>query len=184
MRIFRSIMVALTVLTVCTGMAWAQTPTVRVYFDSQLTAESKDCPGGGGVDSMFVVAQDFGNFIAGVELAIMFPPSMTWIADTNKPPASIGNSVTGISIGFPLPQNAFGKLEVYTVIFNWNCSGCVVTDGAVVVSPHPITGFVRATQWPTLQFINATGMTGLVCPTVPVEDTTWGRVKALYSDAR
>ena len=184
MKIFRSIMMALTVLTVCTSLAWAQTPTVRVYFDTQLTAESKNCPAGGGVDSAFVVAQDFGNFIAGLELAIMFPPTMTWIADANKPPASIGNSVTGISMGFPLPQNAFGKLVVYTVVFNWNCTGCLVTDDRVVVSAHPLTGFVRATQWPSLQFINAIGMTGLVCATVPVEETTWGRVKALYSDTR
>ncbi|MFQ5510368.1 MAG: hypothetical protein ACE5EO_00835 [Candidatus Krumholzibacteriia bacterium] len=183
MRIFRSTLAALLLLAVCVGLSQAQTPTVRLYFDTALTAESKNCPPAGGLDSMFVVAQQFNDLISGLELAVTFPVTMTWVADAGTPPVTFGTSPTGISMGWSLPQNVFGKFRAYTILFTWNCSGCSVTDTPVVVSPHPIFGAVRATQWPTNQFINAIGMTGLICATVPVEDTTWGRVKALYTAA-
>lgn len=184
MRIFRSIVVAALLLVVCTGLSLAQTPTVRIYFDTGLTAQSKNCPPGGGLDSMFVVAQAFGSLIGGLELAINFPGTMTWVADVGTPPVTIGDSPTGISMGWPVPENAFGRFRAYMILFTWNCNGCGVTDDPAVVVPRPSTGFVGAASFPTYQLISAVGMTSLVCATVPVEETTWGRVKALYSATR
>ncbi|MHC4181681.1 MAG: hypothetical protein ACYSWU_29685, partial [Planctomycetota bacterium] len=143
--------------------------------------QSKNCPPGGGLDSVFVVAQEFGSLITGLELAVNFPGTMIWLADVGTPPVTFGDSQAGISMGFPAPEDGFGRFAAYKIMFNWNCTGCGTTDDPAVVVPHPVSGFVGATGFPAFQPISAVGMTSLVCATVPVEDTTWGRVKALYS---
>ena len=160
----------------------AQTPTVGVFFDQYFTRMDKDCPAGGGVDSVFVVAQNFNVFVTGIEYAINYPPTITWLSDYGTPPVTIGTTPTGISEGFALPVNGFFPIVVAKVLFVWNCDGCTITDSPIVVSAHPISGFVRATDYPNYDYINAVGMTSLVCATVPTEETSWGRIKSLYGE--
>ena len=160
----------------------AQTPTVGVFFDQAFARMDKDCPAGGGLDSAFVVASNFNAFISGIEYAVNYPTSMTWLSDYDTPPVTIGSTPSGISEGFALPKNGFSPIVVAKVLYLWNCNGCIVENDPIIVSPHPISGFVRATDFPNYDFINAVGMTSLVCATVPTEETSWGRIKSLYGE--
>jgi hypothetical protein len=161
----------------------AQTPIVGVFFDEYLTRMDKACPPGGGADTAYVVAMNFNAYITGIEYAINYPASMSWVADIGIPPVTLGTTPSGIVEAWPLPLNGYNPIVVARVVFTWNCSGCVVTNDPIVVAPYPYSGFVRATDYPQYNFIGAVGMTSLVCPDgVPVDDATWGRIKALYGE--
>jgi hypothetical protein len=64
----------------------------------------------------------------------------------------------------------------------YNCDGCPRTDIPISVVPNPtsISGQVQAVRWPDNSVIPAVGMLSYICPTVPAEDTSWGKIKALY----
>jgi hypothetical protein len=184
-ELMKKLLAATMVLAIGLGLgadALAQTPFVGVFFDEPLTRMDKNCPNGGGVDSAFVVARNFNAFIMGLEYSINYGPTVTWLSDYGYPPVTIGSTPTGISEGFPLPQNGFEPIIVCKIIFLWNCDGCTLTDDPIVVSPHPLTGFVRAVDFPNYDFINAVGMTSLICATVPTQDTSWGKIKSLYDE--
>jgi hypothetical protein len=158
------------------------TPTVGVYFDQAYTVMQKPCVGPNVMDYAYVVAFNFDAFLTAIEYKISYPASMDFVADLDIPPVTIGNSETGISMGFGTPQNGFSPVLVQRIAFIWMCNGCepAIEDDPIVVEPHPESGFVRATNFPDFEFIDAVGMTSLVCATVPVNETTWGKVKSLY----
>lgn len=183
MKALLVVTVFLTAAMFVAAPAGAQTtPTVSVFFDQGLTRMDEDCPAGGGMDSAFVVVQGFNAFIMAVEYAINYPPSMNWLYDYGFPPITMGNTPSGITEAFPVPQNAYNPIIVARVVFMWNCDGCTIEDDKLIVSPHPVAGFVRAVDFPNYEFINAVGMTSLVCATVPTEETTWGQIKSLYGE--
>lgn len=159
------------------------TPTVGVFFDESFTRMQEDCPNVGVLDSVFVVAMNFNAFITGIEYSINYPPTMTHMGDYAIPPVTIGSTPAGISEAFGLPQNGYAPIVVAKVLFMWNCTpGCPIDNVPVIVEPHPYTGKLRATDFPAYEYIDAIGMTSLVCATVPTEETTWGRVKAMYGE--
>ncbi len=158
----------------------AQTPYVQVYFDPGHTQTTSDCPGMQ-IDTLYVVAHNFNAWLTAIEFSITYPAEMNWLADMASTPLVIGNSPAGVALAFPTPVNGFDAVEVMQVMVMWQCSACgASTNIPLVVAPHPQTGFVRATRYPDNGFINAVGMTSLLCATVPVEETTWGQIKALY----
>lgn len=160
----------------------AQTPSIGVFFDEYLTRMDKDCPPGGGLDSAYVVALNFNTFISAVEYAINYPASMTWLSDFDIPPVTLGTTPAGITEAWSLPLNGYNPVVVARVMFMWNCDGCSVENDPIIVAAHPVSGYVRATDFPHYNLIDAIGMTSLVCATVPADETTWGRIKSLYGD--
>ena len=71
---------------------------------------------------------------------------------------------------------------VCEVLVTWMCDACVGNENAeLVVNPYFNQTDVQATRWPDNVLFTAIGMTSLVCATVPTEETSWGKVKALYS---
>jgi hypothetical protein len=62
------------------------------------------------------------------------------------------------------------------------CDACAPENWNVPISVRPYPGqiFVRAVEWPNLNIVLAVGMTAIICPTSPIQETTWGQVKALY----
>lgn len=181
MRIATLVVVALLATAVAVG---AQTPYIAVYFDQYHTQETETCQGIGNLDTWYVAAVDFNVFITGAEFAIQYPPAVIHLADVNTPPVTIGNTLTGVSMGWPLPQNGYGLLSVCQVQVFWNCDYCVAPflNNAVRVVAHPVTGFLGVTDFPNFNLVPGIGLTALICATVPVEDTTWGQVKALYGE--
>jgi hypothetical protein len=166
------------------GMAFGQTPYIGVYFDSGYSEEARSCAGIGVLDTLYVGAFNFNRFLGGAEFAVHYPPALTWISDLATPPATINNTPTGISMGFPAPQNGFSPVPLCQVLVIWNCDGCgdpFVAD-ALRVIPSFWTGFLGAVDYPGFNLVPAVGLTALICPLVPTVDTTWGRVKAIYED--
>lgn len=165
--------------------ASAQVPHVVVFFSNNSTA--MDCPVapvGTVLDSISVVAVNFNMWMNGIEFMIDYPPQMTWLGDDVGPNLSIGNSPTGIGITFPLPLNAFVPATVMKANFVWMCDDCSPgnQNAPVTVLPYPSSGLIRAVRWPDLATVIGVGMTSLICPTVPVEETTWGGIKAQFNN--
>jgi hypothetical protein len=139
-----------------------------------------DSPGSH-IDSLYVVAHNFNMSMSSIEYRIDYSPQLEFIFDLVGYTASIeGTSSAGIKISFSPPMEAGRTQLVEIVLFYWLCQGCIYTDVPVLVSPHPISGKIQAQRSPDGAMIEAVGMTSLVCPTIPVEDTSWGRIKALY----
>lgn len=167
------------------AIANAQTPNVSIYFDDNASQTTADCPAapvGTVIDSFLVVANNFNMWMNGIEYAIDYPPQIGFLADII--PAgrlSIGSTPIGIGITFPIPGSAFGAFVIQKVYFIWMCDGCDGNQNApIAVVPYPSSGLVRAVRWPDLAVVPGVGMTSLICATVPAEETTWGKVKALY----
>jgi len=114
----------------------------------------------------------------------MLLTSMIWLADSNTPPVALGTSPTGIALGYSTPQNGFFAVLLQTVQILWNCNDCSVTNDPIVVVPSPFnpSGKVQFTNWPDFDLVDALGLTSQVCATVATEESTWGQVKALYSE--
>ena len=161
---------------------------VQMYFDSKLRTTDAFCPRGPMVDTLYVVAHNFNAYITAIEYRILLPPELVWLGDipaaSNQYSFVIGNTPTGISIGWGLPQNAIesfvlNRILVFWVCEQWNCG----EQHAAWVLAHPATGFLRAIRWPDSQFIYADGSVSWVCFSHPVatHQTTWGAVKNLYA---
>jgi hypothetical protein len=183
MRIATTVVFALALAVFGATIASAQTPFVAVYFDQNFTTLQKNCPGPG-LDELYVVLVNANAFVSGAEYQISYPGTITWLADQGTPPVTIGSSPTGISLGFSVPQNGYFAVLLHTVQVLWNCSDCSVTNDPIVVGDNPLTPDVGVlwTDWPNYDLFVALGLTSQVCPTVATEETTWGQVKALYSE--
>jgi hypothetical protein len=117
-----------------------------------------------------------------VEYQVLYPFQIIWLSD-NTGGIDIGSSPVGIATSWPLPQNAFSPFAVNKVFFLYNCQLCYEGNNIpidVVPSPTAISGQIQAVRWPDNVVFAAVGMRSLICPTIPVEETTWGNIKALY----
>jgi hypothetical protein len=172
--------------TVAVTMWVGPHPSVSIYFDRNLTQSHANCPyapAGTVLDSFFVVATNFNMWMNAIEYKIEYPVQMMWIGDAFEPgQLTIGNSPAGVGVTWPLPANAFDALVVQKVLIFWMCQDCGPGNQSVPtrVLPYPGQPTVRAVRWPDLVVVPAVGMTSLLCPLVPVEETTWGDIKSLF----
>jgi len=184
MRIATLVVVALMAAVVTVN---AQTPYIAVYFDQYYGQETKDCPGFV-MDTWYVAAVNFNTYITGADFRILYPPAVTYLSDLGLPPVSVGNTNTGLSMAFALPQNGYNLVPLCQVRVFWNCDNCGRPNGPfvnnqVTVVANPNTGFLGVTDFPNFNLVPGTGLTAVICPeTVPVEESTWGQVKALYGE--
>lgn len=167
----------------------AQTPFIAVYFDDSYQTESTiapgGCPGVGVLDTLYIALTNANAWVSGVEFAVDYPPQITHMADLGTQPVTVGTTPTGISMGWGTPQNGYSTVPICAVMVLWNCDACPADPGdgiPMVVLPNPATNFLGYTDFPNFVPFNAVGLTSYVCATVPTEDTTWGKVKALYGE--
>jgi len=181
----RTAFVALLILALG-QVAMAQTPYFQIYFDDAHTAAAADCPGapaGTIVDTLHVVAHNLNNFFIATEFAIDYSTKLTWLGDMPGGDLTIGQSPNGISMSWGLPVNGFSPVRVMSASVLWMCSGCAGSENTpVVVIPNPDTSVLAYVTWPGIVAVPAVGMTSLICATVPVEETSWGQIKALYKE--
>ncbi|UCH84510.1 MAG: hypothetical protein JSW50_02115, partial [Candidatus Latescibacterota bacterium] len=88
----------------------------------------------------------------------------------------------GISMGYASPLNGFSTLQVCKVYVMWNCDTCPSTNIPMPVVKNPSTNFLGYTDFPNFVPFNAVGLTSLICATIATEESTWGKVKALYGE--
>ncbi len=141
---------------------------VTVYFDPAWTQRTTDCPGPG-LGTLYVVAEHWDVFLVGIEFKIDYPPCMTWLADLDVPPATIGTSPQGVSMGFPLPKNGYAPVQVMRAFVMWNCTGCSTPNARVKVVSHPIFGYVRGVSFPTYAIVDGRGRESVVCQHVDLD---------------
>jgi hypothetical protein len=193
----------LAVITVCLLLvfslfcpAFSQTPRLQIYFDAQLTQKFADPPYAPPytiVDSLYIVAEGFDAYLSAIEYSVDYTPHLLWLTDITTG-LNIGTTPNGIATAWPTPQNAYSPFVVAEVLFLWGFEYCIgsVYDLPLCANGHPATGSIRATRWPDLQLIYATNNAACICPLctgsscvcptqpIPVEDSTWGQIKALY----
>jgi hypothetical protein len=164
-----SSLMIIVLVAVSISPAAAQTPTVTVYFDQNYSSRVMDCPGPGVLDTLYVVAEDWSSYLTGIEFKVDLPPQMIWLGDLDLPPVHFGNTVTGVSMGFGVPQNAYQPLQIARILVLWDCTDCSITNAKLAVVPHPIFGFVRATRWPDYEYIYGEGGGSAVCQLVNLD---------------
>ncbi|MCH7548656.1 MAG: hypothetical protein IH969_03805 [Candidatus Krumholzibacteriota bacterium] len=168
--------------------AYAQSvPRVQWFFDADFTQTDKDCDGS--LNNIgYVVAVNFNAFISAVEYRIDYPPrDFSWEFDlvVNENQFFIGSTPFGIASAWSLPLDCFQPTVIMQVLYDWsgcnNCNPAANTNQPIVAGPNPSSGRLRFVRFPDNAEFDAIGMLSLVCPgTIPVEETTWGQVKALY----
>lgn len=159
----------------------AQVPIVQVYLDSELLMIHSVCGTYNTIDTLYVVASNFTPPIVDIEYRIDTHGNFLIVQDLlPNGYISDGYSWSGIRLSFGGPVDASAKVVVERIVGVWTCESC---SGGVVyfqVEPHPDTGKIQATGWPDLMKIEATGGPNDLCGALPVEPSTWGRIKALY----
>jgi hypothetical protein len=188
---------AVALVGVLAGSAMAQVPNVQIYFDPAFTQTQTICPGGppgSVVSNLYVVMNNWNMNITGVDFTIQYPPQLIWLADNLPDPStqvSIGNSPTGIAIAYAncCPLDGFQASLVLVPLVTWNCD-CgqappggypVVVRGYGYGTPSIEKPAPTAIRKEDFAEVTGVGMTSLICPgIIPVEQSTWGQVKALY----
>jgi hypothetical protein len=194
----RSLVVLLVVLTA--SVAYPQSPGVYLYFDGQFAESCRLCPVeplGTVVDTLYVVAKDFGASISSLEFSISYPPQVTWLGESWVSGACIGSTPIGVAHQWASPLNAAADVLIGTIVFVWMCDGCIIQNlnALICVEPHPGAGLLRATRSSDQQTIYPKGYGVVICPMLPecgpwlctsgpspVEETGWGRIKAMFRD--
>ena len=171
---------ALLMLALSVAAVSADTPFVGVYFDEQLQTEQANCPGMGVRDTLWVAASNFDALLGAIQFQIFYPSMVFWFADFNILTEDdgglvLGDTPSGISIGFPFPENFNLTRLVLQVDFFWNCATpCEFTNQQIQVC------CVEGSKHPGFELVQGVGLTALICATVPTEQSTWGNIKSLY----
>jgi hypothetical protein len=198
------LLVLLTLILAATA-AHAQTPVLQIYYDSGMTQWSKDCPTsppGTEIANLYFVVHNFNSWISALEFRIDYPPRIVWLGDViPHNTLSIGNTQNGIALAWPAPFDAFSAAVVAEARFVWMCdncysgsapAGCAGVTSVICPVGYPSSGLIRAVRWPDQGLIHAAVGGAWICPLVcdgnpsceqlpvPVEETTWGGIKAMY----
>lgn len=129
----------------------------------------------------------------------------TYLSDTNVFPVTVGNSQTGVSIGYGTCR--IGAIHVQTISFftqgltppcckYWTCPDPSEGSGEIrvvdcaqnLLTASGTLGMINANatcpcSWcASMACIEALYRTSSTCFGVPIEDATWGRVKDAYSE--
>ncbi len=166
-------------------MAFAQAGRIAVYGDPAASncAVTATAPG---LISVYIFHIETIGAV-GCEYAAPKPDcfAASYLSDTNVFPVSIGNSQTGISVGYGTCRQ--GPILVQTLSY-FLAAPMAATCCIYPIVPHPINGLNMVDCADNL--LNPAAQSGVVneaqtctCSMiVPVEDTSWGQIKALYNE--
>jgi hypothetical protein len=180
--------------------ASAQVPNVQVYFEGNPAFNTFDtiatwCHPPGTTQDIYVVFQNFNMFVQAVDFSIDYPAALFHAAETAPPETLVlGDSdasggTGGIAIAWYNPQNGYQPLLALTVSVLWtthcDCYGLfqVLRVRGYMYGSVGNGGKVnpQAVRWPDFEELDGYGLVSYVCPPpYSTEETTWGRVKALY----
>ena len=163
----------------------AQEPSLELYFYESMDIQ-EICPWPDpyhpGPDyplTIRFIATDLDMWMSGIEFSVSYPSDVTWLGDTYFSTLHIGSSPDGIAMTWSEPQNAYSPLLVMKANIIYHAS-IYQSDIRITSLPAPASGRLRAVRWPDNAEIDLLGGWVTFCGSVPVHETTWGRVKALY----
>lgn len=170
------------------GSAFAQTtPYFQVYFDEDLKVAAEDCPpdpAGTVFDTLYIVAHNFDMWISAAEFAVDYGPHLShWGERPVDTDLALGGTTgpNGVALSWPVPRSGWSAVLMMTVTVRWECSGCGgINDAEIVITGIPGHPNPRAVDFNTEESVYGVGMKSLICASVPVEETSWGQIKALY----
>ena len=185
-------------LSAATAHSQTAVPMVSVYFDEYFGVTGlEQCPTEP-LGTLYVVAENFNEWVQSIEYAIDYPVQITFLGDAvdDATQLKLGTSpvrpydpddIYGIAVTWQSRGNGFHPLLIQTAGVFFDCEGCSVQNIPIVVVQKPTAnalpdGLIRALRSPDQATLGAVGMTSYLCATVPVEETTWGAVKALYGN--
>lgn len=175
----RSVLIAF-MLVLSASMVFAQAGSVGVFADVAAT----DCnfvDAGGLVTVQIVHVYTPGATASQFKLEA--PAGWTHLGDTWNFATVIGSSVVGVSVAYGacfVGPIALGAIN----FFGGNLAPCTLFS--IVPDPASLSGEIEAVDCESFK-VFPTGGSGIVNPdgtcscTTPVQETTWGGVKALYN---
>ncbi len=159
------------------------TPSIATYFDENgLQIEICD---GYRFSDIHVVALNVNAWVSSFRYKIEFPPPFTFLGGFGfvADPIVDGTADTGIEISYPSPVYFGANQLIHTAGVVWTCSyGCPYSN--VYIAPVPFPGLTEIEvdvvqgETTTTLFLNTSA--AVLCPTLPVQQQTWGKIKALY----
>ena len=182
----RIVLIALLCLAVPLHVAHAQGGVLGMFNDINLYDPAIGSPNPG-IVNLYVLHMTSGGVTAS-QFSAPLPGcwlGSTYLADGQVFPVTIGNSQSGVSVGYGAcltPPIHILTIQVFTdgQQFSDCCFYSVQADPAVT------SGFIEVVDCGN-NLIQAYGMTSCVnspewCCSFPTEATTWGSLKSLYSD--
>ena len=171
----------LTLAVICiSSLAYSQNVgTIDIFGDGQLTTCNVTA---GGLFSVYVAHTNSGGALAS-RFRIDHPATFNFLGDTPAFPLALGNSETGIAVSYNTCQT--GTFLVLTVnYFDMGTGTCEwMTILPDQTAAQPSVGIVDCDEvrWDSQQAGQARVNPDASCTcNVPVEETTWGGIKALY----
>jgi len=178
------VLMVVALLATFVGTASAQYPYIQLFFINGKA--SSYCNYVGQVDSAFAVARNWNMMIQGCVFRVSYPMGVTWNSD--EPAAGVvfvdGDTPSGISLFFNTPQNGYVPVTLCKVRYTCDEDCTMMHDAQLKVIDHPvIVPGIQCVRFPDFTEIGGYGMISIICPDlVPKEETSWGKVKALYGE--
>jgi hypothetical protein len=148
--------------------------TITVYFNRAGTIRAMDSPGSG-TATVYIFGEGFEEippWVSGAQYKIDYGPHITWLADLQVAPASIGSSPSGISIGFGYSIKRGTKFLIQSALIEWN-SDCKAARNAsypvVIKHPHFPDTKPIVTRFPDHAPFPATGRRSQLCQFVELD---------------
>ena len=177
-------------LLVIAGAASAQWVPGSIDVMADIGATTCNITDAGGVLSVYVFHTNTnGSTLTRFRVQPSAGVTLTWLADNVSPYFGIGDSQNGIAIAYGACLSNFpGPILTMTYLAAGNTPACETLR--ILEDPGSLSGqveFIDCTLPIPLKFTVPMAGTGIVnndgscvC-NIPVRDTTWGRVKALYN---
>ena len=161
----------------------AQVPIVQVYLDKNLTQTDRHdgCPPPATIDTVYVVASGFSSPITDIEYRIDAYANFEFAVELFPSGFSgLGLTAEGVKVSFGAAIDASDKVVIETIIGLWFCGCGTPSFPYIEVLPHPASGKIQATRHSDMAKIEAAGGYNALCGLLPVEPSTWGKLKAMY----
>lgn len=181
----------LSLMIVCTAsLAFGQAGQVGVFSDATGTDCNLPAPGGNALVFLAVVHINHGGATA-VQFSAPLPACsagfLVYLADQALFPVTVGNSQTGVAIGYgaclAAPVNVM-NIQVLSTIAGGSATPCCLYP--TLPDPNLPSGEVEVVDCQN-NLIFGKGYIGVLngnstctCAQVPTSENTWGGVKALY----
>jgi hypothetical protein len=171
------------VLVLGATMAFAQNGSIGIFADN--AGLNCNLPGAPGIANYYFVHVNAVG-ATGSQWAAPAPAcfSAVRLADLAVFAVNLGNTTAGITIGYGICKT--GTFHIMTALYQVLAAPTQCCRWTVVADPSLSSGKIEI---PDCAFLltygtGGQGLVGTMCPTcnVPTEDTTWGQVKALYTE--